>query len=205
MKSLSSILTILSLTTTSLTFAQSPIDYTTSVNVNGIELINAVPSTQVAKLMGQTTQKINKQFSECTGNYEYSTSTTTGKNLKFEIYSEDNPQVKSANFYKSKNNFQQLGTTKGMVWLKWSNVQTMTDTVLINKKMINSQYTLSQFKKDFPNSAKTGTNVLMLNASEAKDFLKNPADFEVGHTASIYFGFKNGKLNTFEINQAIAC
>ena len=64
MKSLSSILTILSLTTTSLTFAQSPIDYTTSVNVNGIELINAVPSTQVAKLMGQTTQKINKQFSE---------------------------------------------------------------------------------------------------------------------------------------------
>ncbi|AYO53934.1 hypothetical protein [Acinetobacter wuhouensis] len=208
MKILSFILTTLCLTTTSSTFAQSSIDYTTSVKVNGIELINAISSTQVEKLIGQPSKKINKQFSECTGNYEYSTSTSTGKNLKFEIYREDNPQVKSENFYKTKNNFQQLDTTKGMVWLSWANAQSMTDTILINSKVINKQYTPNQFKKDFPNSAKTGTNsvsVLMLDTSEVKQFLKNPADFEVGYTASVHFAFKNGKLNTLAINQAIAC
>lgn len=186
-------------------FAQSTLDYTTSVKVNGIELNQAVPATLVEKLIGKSNSKISKVHSECTGNYEYSTQSTTGKNLKSEIFHQDNPQIKSDSFYKTKNNYQQLGTTKGQVWLSWANAQTMTDTILINNKLVNSQYTLSQFKKDFPNSAKTGTNVLMLNASEAKLYLMKPADFEVGYTAYISFDFKNGKLNKLDINQAIAC
>ena len=123
----------------------------------------------------------------------------------FEIYSEDNPQIKSETFYKGKNNFQQLGTTKGRVWLSWSNAPAITDTILINNKPITNLYSMNQFKKDFPNSAKTGTSVLILTASEAKEFLKNPAEFETGYRSYVDFSFKNGKLSKLEINQGMAC
>lgn len=153
-------------------FAQASDDYTTTVKVNGVELNQALSATQIEKLLGNTSQKTTKAFSECSGNYEYSSSTASGKKLMFEIYSEDNPQIKSDAFYKSKNTFQQLGTTKGRVWLSWSNAPAITDTILINNKPITNLYSMNQFKKDFPNSAKIGTSVLILTASEAKEFLK---------------------------------
>lgn len=153
-------------------FAQASDDYTTTVKVNGVELNQALSATQIEKLLGNTSQKTTKAFSECSGNYEYSSSTALGKKLMFEIYSEDNPQIKSDAFYKSKNTFQQLGTTKGRVWLSWSNAPAITDTILINNKPITNLYSMNQFKKDFPNSAKIGTSVLILTASEAKEFLK---------------------------------
>lgn len=186
-------------------FAQASDDYTTTVKVNGVELNQALSATQIEKLLGNTSQKTTKAFSECSGNYEYSSSTALGKKLMFEIYSEDNPQIKSDAFYKSKNTFQQLGTTKGRVWLSWSNAPAITDTILINNKPITNLYSINQFKKDFPNSAKTGTTVLILTASEAKEFLKNPAEFDAGYLAYVNFNFKNGKLNKLEINQGMAC
>lgn len=186
-------------------FAQASDDYTTTVKVNGVELNQALSATQIEKLLGNTSQKTIKAFSECSGNYEYSSSTASGKKLMFEIYSEDNPQIKSNSFYKTKNNFQQLGTTKGRVWLSWTNAPAITDTILINNKPITNLYSINQFKKDFPNSAKTGTSVLILTASEAKEFLKNPAEFEAGYLAYVNFNFKNGKLNKLEINQGMAC
>ena len=64
---------------------------------------------------------------------------------------------------------------------------------------------MNQFKKDFPNSAKIGTSVLILTASEAKEFLKNPAEFETGYRSYVDFSFKNGKLSKLEINQGMAC
>lgn len=186
-------------------FAQASDDYTTTVKVNGVELNQALSATQIEKLLGKTSQKTIKAFSECTGNYEYSSSNASGKKLMFEIYSEDNPQIKSNSFYKTKNNFQQLGTTKGRVWLSWTNAPAITDTILINNKPITNLYSINQFKKDFPNSAKTGTSVLILTASEAKEFLKNPAEFEAGYLAYVNFNFKNGKLSKLEINQGMAC
>lgn len=186
-------------------FAQASHDYTTTVKVNGVELNQALSATQIEKLLGNTSQKTIKAFSECSGNYEYSSSTASGKKLMFEIYSEDNPQIKSNSFYKTKNNFQQLGTTKGRVWLSWTNAPAITDTILINNKPITNLYSINQFKKDFPNSAKTGTSVLILTASEAKEFLKNPAEFEAGYLAYVNFNFKNGKLSKLEINQGMAC
>ncbi len=186
-------------------FAQASDDYTTTVKVNGVELNQALSATQIEKLLGNTSQKTTKAFSECSGNYEYSSSTASGKKLMFEIYSEDNPQIKSNSFYKTKNNFQQLGTTKGRVWLSWTNAPAITDTILINNKPITNLYSINQFKKDFPNSAKTGTSVLILTASEAKEFLKNPAEFEAGYLAYVNFNFKNGKLSKLEINQGMAC
>ncbi|MCU4493153.1 hypothetical protein KTI63_11820 [Acinetobacter guillouiae] len=186
-------------------FAQASDDYTTTVKVNGVELNQALSATQIEKLLGNTSQKTTKAFSECSGNYEYSSSTASGKKLMFEIYSEDNPQIKSETFYKGKNNFQQLGTTKGRVWLSWSNAPAITDTILINNKPITNLYSINQFKKDFPNSAKTGTSVLILTASEAKEFLKNPAEFETGYRSYVDFSFKNGKLSKLEINQGMAC
>ncbi|WP_336954442.1 hypothetical protein [Acinetobacter sp. AS167] len=186
-------------------FAQASDDYTTTVKVNGVELNQALSATQIEKLLGNTSQKTIKAFSECSGNYEYSSSTASGKKLMFEIYSEDNPQIKSNSFYKTKNNFQQLGTTKGRVWLSWTNAPAITDTILINNKPITNLYSINQFKKDFPNSAKTGTSVLILTASEAKEFLKNPAEFEAGYLAYVNFNFKNGKLSKLEFNQGMAC
>lgn len=188
-----------------ISFAYDSEDYTTTVKVNGIELNQALSAAQVEKLLGKNSQKITKEYAECTGNYEYSTSIPSGKNLTFEIFAEDNPQIKSDSFYKGKQNFQQLGTTKGRVWLSWSNSQHMNDSILVNNKVITPQYTLNQFKKDFPNSAKNGTNVLILTPAEARQYLKNPSEFEIGYTAYVNFDFKNGKLNKLAINRGMAC
>lgn len=187
-------------------FAKTTMDYVTSVQVNGIELSKPVSANQVDKIFGKTIQKISKEYSECTANHEYSTAFNHHKQLKFEIFAEDNPQIKSDAYYKTKNNFQQLSTTKGRVWLSWSNATHLTEQLKLNQKTIDAKYTLAQFKKDFPISANNKNNiVLMLNASEAKHYLKNPTDFDAAYTSALYFKFQNGKLASLEINQGIAC
>ena len=205
MHKLSQITTTIVVLLPSISSAQITMDYTTTVKVNQIELVRSVAANQIEKLIGKPVQNIEKEYSECTTNYEYSTSFTNGKTLKFEIFPEDNPQIKSENFYKTKHNFQQLGSTQGRVWLSWSNMQSLTETVLINGKRINHQYTFNQFKKDFPLSAKTGNSVLMLDNAEVKSYLKNPNDYTAGYTSYVYFVFKHGKLSQLEIHQGIAC
>lgn len=187
-------------------FAKTKMDYVTSVQVNGIELNKPVSANQIDKIFGKTTQKISKEYSECTANHEYSTVYKDNKQLKFEIFAEDNPLIKSDTYYKTKNNLQQLGTTKGLVWLSWSNATHLTEQVKLNQKTIDAKYTLAQFKKDFPVSANNKNHiVLMLNTTEVKDYLKSPTDFDAGYTSAVYFKFQNGKLASLEINQAIAC
>lgn len=187
-------------------FATMPLDYTSSVKVNRIEINKPVPADQIENLLGKSTQKIAKTYSECTGNYEYSSKFPSGKDFKFEIFAEDNPQVKSENFYKTKSNFKELAATKGRVWITWNTTQTLTERVLVNNKPITNLYTLTQFKKDFPNSAKNGdTSVFILSTPEVKQYLKKPTDFEVGYTSFVRFSFKNEKLSKLEINQGIAC
>lgn len=187
-------------------FAKATMDYVSSIQVNGIELNQPVAANQVDKIFGKTTHKISKEYSECTANHDYSTEYKNNKQLRFEIFAEDNPQIKSATYYETKNNFQQLGKTQGRVWLTWKNAAHLTEKIKANQKPIDSKYTLAQFKKDFPISAKNNINVvLILNTAEAKDYLKNPADFDVGYTSAIYFKFNNGKLESLEINQGIAC
>ena len=205
MNKLTQITTMIAVLLPLISSAQITMDYATTVKVNQIELVQSVAANQIEKLMGKSVQKIKKEYSECTANYEYSTSFPHGKTLKFEIFSEDNPQIKSENFYKTKHNFQQLGTTQGRVWLSWSNMQSLTETVLINGKHINNRYTFNQFKKDFPLSAKTGNSVLMLSNTEVKNYLKNPNEYTAGYTAYVHFEFKHGILSQLEINQAIAC
>ena len=205
MNKLTQITTTIAVLLPSISSAQIIMDYTTTVKVNEVELVQSVAANQLEKLIAKPAQKIKKEYSECTANYEYSTSFPNGKTLKFEIFSEDNPQIKSENFYKTKYNFQQLGLTQGRVWLSWNNTQSLTEKVLVNGKHINNQYTFNQFKKDFPLSAKTGNSVLMLSNPEVKSYRKNPNDYTAGYTAYVHFEFKHGKLSQLEINQAIAC
>ena len=187
-------------------FAKTSMDYVTSVQVNGIEINKPVSANQVDKIFGKTTQKTAKEYSECTGNYEYSTQYKNNKQLKFEVFGEDNPQIKSDEYYKTKNNFQQLNSTKGRVWLSWSNAAHLTEQLKLNQKTIDSQYTLAQFKKDFPVSASNKNHVvLMLNASDVKNYLKNPTDFDAAYTSALYFKFQKGQLASLEIGQGIAC
>ncbi|MNV44227.1 hypothetical protein D3C71_1359780 [compost metagenome] len=47
--------------------------------------------------------------------------------------------------------------------------------------------------------------VLLLQPNEIKAFLKEPKDFAPPYTAYLNFGFKNGRLNNFTIQQAVAC
>ena len=187
-------------------FAKATMDYVSSIQVNGIEINKPVAANQVDKIFGKTTHKISKEYSECTANYDYSTEYKNNKQLRFEVFAEDNPQIKSATFYETKNNFQQLGTTQGRVWLTWKNARHLTENIKLNQKQIDFKYTSAQFKKDFPISAKNNnTVVLILNASEIKNYLKNPTDFDAGYTSALYFKFNNGKLECLEINQGIAC
>ena len=61
-------------------------DYVTSVKVNQVELNAPVTANQVSQLLAPPNGKTSKQYVECTGNYEYSITSTQPKILKFEIF-----------------------------------------------------------------------------------------------------------------------
>ena len=185
-------------------------NYVTSIKVNRIELNAPVSADQINKLVKTESTKTNKIYSECTGNYEYSLNPSSNQALTFEIYAEDNPQIKNEQFYQDKSNFKQLGQTKGRVWLTWNNSKDMNDKIVVNNTQITPQYTLQQFKQDFKHSAqsmnpKGDAQVLILEVEQVKEFMKHPEDFSPPYTAYLNFSFKNGKLAQFSIQQALAC
>lgn len=154
--------------------------------------------------------KTQKVYSECTGNYEYSLKPTLSTTLSFEIFAEDNPQIKDAQFYQNKTSFQQLGLTKGRVSLTWYNTQEMNEKIVADNFQITAHYTLQQFKQDFKHSAQTlspsgEAQVLILERDQVNEFIKHPHDFSPPYTASLNFSFKNGKIAKFAIQQALAC
>jgi hypothetical protein len=185
-------------------------DYVTSVKVNQIELNAAVSADQVSQLMKTENSKTLKVYSECTGNYEYSQNPTPNRTLTFEIFAEDNPQIKNEQFYQNKSTFTQLGQTQGRVWLSWNNTKDMSEKIVANNIQITPHYTLQQFKQDFKHSAQTinpsgAAQVLILEKDQVKEFQKHPQDFSPPYTAYLNFSFKNGKLTQFAIQQALAC
>ncbi|BCU64559.1 hypothetical protein F941_01826 [Acinetobacter bouvetii DSM 14964 = CIP 107468] len=187
----------------------APYDHISSIKVNGIELASPVPASQANALLNKTPTQLKYEYSECTGNTEFSAQTKE-KYLKFEIFSEDNPQVKNDQFYKNKNSFSQLGQTKGNIWLEWDQANKITDKIQIGQKTITAQYSFQQFKKDFPKSAKLAENnlpayVILLPPSVLKSALKTPEDYDLPYIGNLAFTFKNGKLVKFLINQGIAC
>ena len=190
--------------------ASNPYNYVTSVKVNQVELNAPVTAYQVSQLLAPTTGKTSKQYAECTGNYEYTITSAQPKTLKFEIFNEDNPKIQTEKFYKDKTNFKQLGQTKGRVWLEWKSTQTMSENIRVQNIQITPNYTLQQFKQDFTYSAQgmaaSGeAQVLLLQPNEIKAFLKESQNFASPYTAYLNFGFKNGRLSNFAIQQAVAC
>lgn len=184
--------------------------YVTSIKVNQIELNAPVSADQINKLVKTESTKTHRTYSECTGNYEYSLNPSSNQALTFEIFAEDNPQIKNEQFYQDKSNFKQLGQTKGRVWLTWNNSKDMNDKIVVNNTQITPQYTLQQFKQDFKHSAqsmnpKGDAQVLILEVEQVKEFMKHPEDFSPPYTAYLNFSFKNGKLAQFSIQQALAC
>jgi hypothetical protein len=185
-------------------------NYVTSVKVNQIELNAAVSADQVNKLTKNGTTKTYKVYSECTGNYEYSLNPSPNKTLKFEIFTEDNPQIKDEQFYQDKSSFKQLGQTKGHIWMTWNNTKDMSENIFVQNIHISPQYTLQQFKQDFKHSARSITpsgeaQVLILENNQAKAYLNHPHEFSPPYTAYLNFQFKNGKLAQFAIQQALGC
>lgn len=185
-------------------------NYVTSVKVNQIELNAPVTADQVSKLVKAGKTKPNKIYSECTGNYEYSLNPTHNETLTFEIFAEDNPKIKDQQFYQDKSSFKQLGQTKGRVWMTWNNSKDIDEKIVANNIQITPQYTLSQFQHDFKQSALSISSsgeaqVLILEKNHVKDYLNQPQDFSPPYTAYLNFRFKDGKLNQFAIQQALAC
>ncbi|WP_448760740.1 hypothetical protein [Acinetobacter tandoii] len=184
--------------------------YVTSIKVNQIELNAPVSADQINKLVKTESTKTHRTYSECTGNYEYSLNPSSNQALTFEIFAEDNPQIKNEQFYQDKSNFKQLRQTKGRVWLTWNNSKDMNEKIVANNIQITPQYTLKQFKQDFKHSAqsmnpKGDAQVLILEVEQVKEFMKHPEDFSPPYTAYLNFSFKNGKLAQFSIQQALAC
>ena len=189
--------------------ASNPYNYVTSVKVNQVELNASVTPNQVSQLLAPPNGKTSKQYAKCTGNYEYSITTAQPKTLKFEIFSEDNPKIQAEEFYKDKAIFKQLGQIKGRVWLNWESTQGMSENIRVQNIQVTQNYTLQQFKQDFKYSAQgmaaSGeAQVLLLQLNEIKAFLKKPQDFAPPYTAYLNFGFKNGRLSNFALQQAVA-
>ena len=168
--------------------ASNPYNYVTSVKVNQVELNAPVTAHQVSQLLAPPNGKTSKQYAECTGNYEYSITSTQPKSLKFEIFNEDNPKSQTEKFYKDKTNLKQLSQTKGRVWLEWKSTQVMSENIRVQNIQITPNYTLQQFKQDFKYSAQgmvaSGeAQVLLLQPNEIKTFLKEPQNFAPPYTA----------------------
>lgn len=184
-------------------------DYVTSIKVNDVEIASPLPAAKANALISKNPVKLKYEYSECTGNTEFYVS-SKGKFLKFEIYAEDNPQVKDDSFYKNKNSFAQLGQTKGAVWMEWENATQIRDNIQIGPKNLTSQYNFQQFKKDFPKSAKSASPndvayVILLSPAHAKSVLKKLQNYDLPYIGNLAFNFKNGKLTAFSVNQGIAC
>lgn len=184
-------------------------NYVTSIQVNGIDLASPVAAAKANVLIGKNPVKLKYEYSDCTGNTEFHAS-TQAKFLRFEVYAEDNPQIKNDSFYKNKNSFTQLGQTKGNVWLEWSNSYQIHDKIQMGQMSITPQYTFQQFQKDFPKSAKLAhpnetAYVILLPPQTAKSILKEPLNYDLPYIGNLAFNFKNGKLSAFSINQGIAC
>ena len=88
-------------------------DYVTSIKVNDVDLASPLPASKVNALISKNPVKPKYEYSECTGNTEFHV-TSKGKFLKFEIYAEDNPQVKNDSFYKNKTASPNLDKPKGL-------------------------------------------------------------------------------------------
>ena len=184
-------------------------DYVTSIKVNDVDLALPLPASKANALISKNPVKLKYEYSECTGNTEFHV-TSKGKFLKFEIYAEDNPQVKNDSFYKNKNSFAQLGQTKGAVWMEWDNSTQIRDKIQIGSKNLTSQYNFQQFVKDFPQSAKLANPnevayVILLSPTHAKSVLNEPQNYDLPYIGNLAFKFKNGKLSAFSVNQGIAC
>lgn len=86
----------------------------------------------------------------------------------------------------------------------------MSENIRVQNIQITPNYTLQQFKQDFKYSAQDiaasgEAQVLLLQPNEIEAFLKEPQDFAPPYTAYLNFSFKNGRLNSFAIQQAVAC
>lgn len=181
-------------------------NYSTSVRVNGIELNKLVSADLLPRLVSVKPQKFEKFFSSCTGKHEFNTLYRDNSSLKFEVDAEDNPEIKDQNFFKNKFNYLQLGGTKGRVSINWTDPAQMTQRIVISNLVIDSQYSLNEFRRDFPISGRNpNTTVLLLDRSEVPKFIKDNSEFEPPYTANIKFNFKAGKISSLEINQAVGC
>ena len=192
-----------------LTAASAQPNYVSSVKLNSIELAFPVAAHQLSQALGALPAKAKQQYAGCTGNYEYSAQ-TADKSLKFEVFAEDNPQVKSESIYKQSYSFQQLGAIKGRVWLSINFGKTPQEHIMLDGKKLSQPYSLAQFQKDFPQSAQglkpngKGTVLIVLPA-ELKNYRQHPADFEAPYAAHLALQFAGGWLRKLEINQNIAC
>ncbi len=176
-------------------------DYVTSIKVNDVDLALPLPASKANALISKNPVKLKYEYSECTGNTEFHV-TSKGKFLKFEIYAEDNPQVKNDSFYKNKSSFAQLGQTKGDVWMEWDKSTQIRDKIQIGSKHLISQYDYQQFVKDFTKSAKLANPneiayVILLSPTHAKCVLKEPHNYDLPYIGNLLFNFKNSKLIAF--------
>ena len=189
--------------------ASAQSNYVSSEKLNSIELASPVAARQLSQALGALPAKAKQQYAGCTGNYEYSAQTAE-KALKFEVFAEDNPQVKSESVYKQSHSFQQLGAIKGRVWLSMNFSKNPQEQITLDGKKLSLPYSLAQFQKDFSQSAQglkpnsKGT-VLIILPAELKSYRQQPADFEAPYAAHLAFQFANGRLQKLEINQNIAC
>lgn len=200
-----SVISLLGLTASAQIFAAN-YNYTTSFRVNGIELNQAVAAQNIPRIVTQKPRKFDKEYSACTTNYEFTTKFADAKELKFEVYSEDNPNIKPSEFFKDKFNYIQLKDVKGHVWLSWNTPAQMTEKIQINNISLSPDYTLNQFRKDFPVSGRNkDTTVLLLNPSEVPKFLKDSSEYTPEMNRHINFEFKGGKLSGLSLQQDRAC
>ena len=192
-----------------LTAASAQPNYVSSIKLNSIELASPVAAHQLRQVLGALPEKVQQQYAGCTGNYEYSAQTAE-KALKFEVFAEDNPQVKSESIYKQSHSFQQLGAIKGRVWLSMNFGKNPQEHIMLDGKKLSQPYSLAQFQKDFPQSAQglkpnsKGTVLIVLPA-ELKNYRQHPADFAAPYAAHLAFQFAGGTLRKLEVNQNIAC
>ena len=170
-------------------------DFVKTAQINSLEMTKPQSLDNVRLTFGKPNKVSKPVWSECTGNADV-TAEFPDKDVRLEYFSEDNPTgIKPTN-----------AKSKAMVWINWPDFKRSKDVLVLGKVKINSQFNFTQFKQNFPHSAR---NVAEQSDGDMSSYLvllgEQPNNEEFPYRAAVEFVYRGNTLIILNLHQGIAC
>jgi len=191
--------------------AQPFYDRVESVKVDGVEVAGAVNTADLPESFWKGGEFERMMFAECSYSYELGLN-YANKTLRLEIGLNDNPKSKVENI--SPAHDYKKSPVKASLSIFWFNLQNFTDSLQLDKNIIDPNMSFEAFRKMFPTSAGHGktdqegeSHYSVAIGKKAGTLEETPGYYEESpnYDGSVYFVFRNGKLVRIGVNQANSC